>query len=363
MERMRGLEGEGWKDRSNSLFGWRDKRSFQIEHAFNKPPTLIEEPEVVEAIGWCDKEAAMFDYKANSEREGDKGLEFDDGVGIDSHEEDDGLQSDDGHEGVEGLQSNDEDDIDGHEGDDGLQFDDGKGVHIDDGDDQQFEFVVRDDELTKECMALFEGYCARHIYANFKLSYLGDNYKRLFWKACRSCNVFEFKAALNAIGDIEPRLLEFIREMVMRKFQERNEECATWRSVLPPRVDAKILKNNKQSRMLTIIAVGDMEYELLGPDGSYVVKLIQYNCWCGIWQISYIPCCHAMPAISHSHGRSSEGYENNFNNWSYNFTAATGGATTSQPPTQNSRKKTKIMHSCMEAAYVLHNFPQHFQPL
>ncbi|KAK2662211.1 hypothetical protein Ddye_000785 [Dipteronia dyeriana] len=99
------------------------------------------------------------------------------------------------------------------------------------------------------------------------------------------------------------QLLEFIRIMVMKKFQERKEECATWRFVIPPMVDAKILKNCKQSRMLTIIVAGDMEYVLLGPDGSYAVKLRQYNCRCESCQISGIPCCHAMVAISHTCGR------------------------------------------------------------
>ncbi|KAK2662607.1 hypothetical protein Ddye_001181 [Dipteronia dyeriana] len=41
-------------------------------------------------------------------------------------------------------------------------------------------------------------------------------------------------------------LLEFIRRMVMIKFQERNEEYGVWKSVLPPRVNAKILKHGKK---------------------------------------------------------------------------------------------------------------------
>ncbi|KAK3188303.1 hypothetical protein Dsin_027864 [Dipteronia sinensis] len=36
--------------------------------------------------------------------------------------------------------------------------------------------------------------------------------------------------------------------------------------------------------MLTIISAGEMEYEVLGPDGSYAVKLRQYSCSCGSWQ-------------------------------------------------------------------------------
>ncbi|TXG71889.1 hypothetical protein EZV62_000468 [Acer yangbiense] len=161
-------------------------------------------------------------------------------------------------------------------------------------------------------------YCARHIYANFKLTYKGDHYKRLFWRATRSSNIYDFNSSMEEIGIINPAakkwleeidpqhwsrcdhvtnnmtevfnsmlgthraasyldLLEFIRRM-MRKFNERKEECLGWSSVLPPRVHAKILRHGRESRSLKMIAAGNMEYELLGASGGYVVKLREYNC-------------------------------------------------------------------------------------
>ncbi|KAK1583731.1 hypothetical protein Q3G72_026413 [Acer saccharum] len=208
--------------------------------------------------------------------------------------------------------------------------------------------------LSKHFPTASKRYCARHIYANFRGSYCGDSFKKLFWKASRSSNVFDFKAALNDIGEIQPgakewlskieprlwlrfafdavsrcdhvtnnmteafnsllgthrsktylQLLEFIRRMLMRKFQERKDECDAWRTVLPPRVHAKILKHSKASRQMTIISAGDQEYEILGQDGTFAVKLKQYNCGCGSWQISGIPCPHAMAAISHNCGKES----------------------------------------------------------
>ncbi|TXG72109.1 hypothetical protein EZV62_000688 [Acer yangbiense] len=168
-------------------------------------------------------------------------------------------------------------------------------------------------------------YCTRHIFANFRLLYKGEHYKKLFWRATRSCTEFDFNEAMNEIGAIDPvaksllqniktehwsraksylELLEFIRRMVMRKFQERKDECERWNSVLPPRVNAKIMKNSKESRLFTIIAAGNGEYELLGPTGGYGVKLREYSCQCGYWQISGIPCSHAMAAISHYCGKS-----------------------------------------------------------
>ncbi|TXG50991.1 hypothetical protein EZV62_023515 [Acer yangbiense] len=190
--------------------------------------------------------------------------------------------------------------------------------------------------------------CARHIYANFRITYKGDHFKKLFWRASRSSNVFDFKETLDEIGainpdakswlqEIEPKhwsrhaydqvircdhvtnnmteafnsmlgthrafsyldLLEFIRRMVMRKFQERKKECEQWNSVLPPKVNAKILKNGKESRMLTIITARNKEYEILDPNEGYAINLDEYSCQCGGWKVSGIPCRHAMAAISH----------------------------------------------------------------
>ncbi|KAK2645004.1 hypothetical protein Ddye_020199 [Dipteronia dyeriana] len=76
-------------------------------------------------------------------------------------------------------------------------------------------------------------------------------------------------------------LLEFIRRMVMRKFNDRKEKCSSWSSVLPPKVHVKILKHNRESRTLTMIAARKIEYELIYASGGYAVKLREYNCACG----------------------------------------------------------------------------------
>ncbi|KAK2634226.1 hypothetical protein Ddye_029018, partial [Dipteronia dyeriana] len=47
-------------------------------------------------------------------------------------------------------------------------------------------------------------YCARHIYANFKFTYKGNHYKKLFWRAARSSNIFDFKECMEEIGLINP---------------------------------------------------------------------------------------------------------------------------------------------------------------
>ncbi|KAK1558267.1 hypothetical protein Q3G72_000515 [Acer saccharum] len=56
-------------------------------------------------------------------------------------------------------------------------------------------------------------YYARYIYANFKLTYKGDHYKKLFWRAARSSNVYDFKSAMEEIGIINPAAKKWLKEI------------------------------------------------------------------------------------------------------------------------------------------------------
>ncbi|KAL5759376.1 hypothetical protein ACOSP7_017900 [Xanthoceras sorbifolium] len=108
------------------------------------------------------------------------------------------------------------------------------------------------------------------------------------------------------LGDHRARtylqLLEYIRRMIMRRFQQRMEDCVKWKSDLPPTVHSKILKASKESRILRMLSAGNGEYELLGETRAYVAKLNSKTCECGAWQISGVPCSHVMAGISHISG-------------------------------------------------------------
>ncbi|KAK1572231.1 hypothetical protein Q3G72_029394 [Acer saccharum] len=94
-------------------------------------------------------------------------------------------------------------------------------------------------------------------------------------------------------------LLEYIRMMVMKRFQERKEACNRWTFELPPTVKAKLIKASKESRTLTMLKVGNGEYELLGETRAYLAKLRLGTCECGVWQVSGISCSHALARIGH----------------------------------------------------------------
>ncbi|KAK2655424.1 hypothetical protein Ddye_008476 [Dipteronia dyeriana] len=89
-------------------------------------------------------------------------------------------------------------------------------------------------------------------------------------------------------------LLEYIRRMVMKRFQERKEACNRQTSELPPTIKAKLVKASDKSRMHIMLKAGNEEYELLGETRAYLTKLRLVNCKCGVWQVSGIPCSHAF---------------------------------------------------------------------
>ncbi|KAI9194020.1 hypothetical protein LWI28_002386 [Acer negundo] len=171
---------------------------FQIEPTHyppsNTPHSPINEPQVVEQIGWCNEVAAMFDFEADNEVEdtkSDEGVESDgegihtgDGVEVEGVDLGDGVECNNGERvGLDGVEVEDVDLGDGVVGDDvnngervGLD-----GVEVEDvdlGDDVKDEGGVDDegvqlgegvqnehgveidgdDEITKQCMTLFNGY-------------------------------------------------------------------------------------------------------------------------------------------------------------------------------------------------------------
>ncbi|TXG56923.1 hypothetical protein EZV62_018236 [Acer yangbiense] len=189
-------------------------------------------------------------------------------------------------------------------------------------------------------------YCARHIYANFRKTYSTKKLKDLFWEASRAYDVHVFKRAMTDISivsvgakawleEIEPKhwsrhafepsikcdhvtnnvtetfnsllgdymvrtylnLLEYIRRLVMIRFQQRKEDCTKWKSKFPLTVNKKIVKASLKSRILKIIHVGEGEYEVLGLTRAHTAKLKSATCECGQWQISGVPCSHALVGI------------------------------------------------------------------
>ncbi|XP_044506443.1 uncharacterized protein LOC123226047 [Mangifera indica] len=195
-------------------------------------------------------------------------------------------------------------------------------------------------------------FCARHVYANFRKTFPGVHLRNLFWAISRASNKVDFHEALNKMKavdetaykwviDNEPdqwsrfgfdteaksdhitnnmsetfnswlgegrelpilSLLELYRRRIMKRLYSRLKAGTEWVTPLPPLVVKKLNKSIETARNVSISYAGLQEFEVIDMNGipsrTYTLNLDKRICDCGMWQLSRIPCQHAICSILH----------------------------------------------------------------
>ncbi|KAL8555977.1 hypothetical protein ACS0TY_003696 [Phlomoides rotata] len=192
-------------------------------------------------------------------------------------------------------------------------------------------------------------YCVRHMHNNLKTAgFRGQAFKKLLWQAACSTTVGEFNLRMNEMKSLSEgawewfqnkppnqwskaffcdkskcdmllnnvcesfnsnildardksiiTMLEWIREyLVKRQVRNRDRANTRWKGKLCPRIN-KVLERNmeKVSDCIPIKSI-DIHYQIRCFDGGqYTVDLRNFTCTCRAWQLSGIPCTHALCAI------------------------------------------------------------------
>ncbi|KAH9705390.1 SWIM-type domain-containing protein [Citrus sinensis] len=116
------------------------------------------------------------------------------------------------------------------------------------------------------------------------------------------------KGILNALEQVFPlalkrampvvRMLDEIRRKIMRLIHTRHEAAKRWNEELPPLVRRKIVEARMESRGLSVIFGHENTFEVLeDASKAFVVDIGNKKCDCGEWQISGLPCKHAICSI------------------------------------------------------------------
>ncbi|XP_023753694.1 uncharacterized protein LOC111902053 [Lactuca sativa] len=171
--------------------------------------------------------------------------------------------------------------------------------------------------------------CVRHIYANFKKRFKGEQYMKLFWAAAASTTQPKFEAEMNFIKKIDPlgyehlmerdpkswkrpflTMLEEIRIYAIERMYRMLLEGKSWGNLkICPSIRLKISKLKKHQRLIELVIFMDkfwgvipsevQKYEVrIGNDG-YVMDLTNNTCGYRSWQVSGIPCVHEVASISY----------------------------------------------------------------
>ncbi|KAL0394980.1 UNVERIFIED_CONTAM: hypothetical protein Slati_4464200 [Sesamum latifolium] len=186
--------------------------------------------------------------------------------------------------------------------------------------------IVRDDAYTfisdkqKGLLPAFEKvlpgvenrFCVRHLHGNMKTAgFKGLGYKKALWFAAKTTTVTQFQKAMQDLADLNlyPRgkreaysdNVGVDKEYVMTRMQQlRDRAERLWEGKkLCPKIKKIVDKNLKKAADCIPVKSNDIHYEIQYFDGArYTVDLKEKTCSCRSWDLTGIPCNHAMSAIS-----------------------------------------------------------------
>nr|XP_043637944.1 uncharacterized protein LOC122608941 [Erigeron canadensis] len=176
-------------------------------------------------------------------------------------------------------------------------------------------------EAVKEVMPRAEHrQCARHIYENFKKIYSGEHFRSFFWKACKATYPAQFEEAMKEVKVANPNAFKYLMDRNPKSWSRaffwlhtgceavENGFSECWNSVLLKVRNKPIITLLESLRVIIMIRLEGIR-ELSAKWVNDVCPAIRKkmdlikneresrSCDCRLWELSGIPCVHAVNAI------------------------------------------------------------------
>ncbi|XP_074277505.1 uncharacterized protein LOC141601136 [Silene latifolia] len=198
-------------------------------------------------------------------------------------------------------------------------------------------------------------HCARHIFANWHKTYKGEYMKMMFWSCVKAYNEADFTDALETLKEADPKaaeaflacnptlfcrafisnhtqndvivsnmsetfnayiinarskhliyMLEDIRTSIMKRLVEKKMDMEGSTHVVCPRVQERLeIEEDKASTCKVLPSKPTLFQVQDGIDGL-TVDLEARTCTCKKWDLTGIPCSHAVSAIFSIHGHAED---------------------------------------------------------
>lgn len=92
-------------------------------------------------------------------------------------------------------------------------------------------------------------------------------------------------------------MLESIRKKLMKRYQSKRDGIRTMTGRICPRIVAKLDEIGEEASHCYSTYAGNGLFEVTYKTKQYVVNLIRRTCGCRQWDVTGIPCAHAISAI------------------------------------------------------------------
>ncbi|KAH9613758.1 hypothetical protein KSS87_007755 [Heliosperma pusillum] len=193
--------------------------------------------------------------------------------------------------------------------------------------------------------------CARHIFANWHKTYKGDEMKLMFWNCAKAYNEADFNEALEALREVDHKaaeafiacrptlfcrafiqthtkndvivnnmaetfnayivdarskhviyMLEEIRSLLMQRIMEKKTEMEASSDVVCPRVQVRLEEEKHKAAACFVLPSKPTLFQVTYGIDNLSVDLEARTCTCRKWDLTGIPCFHAVAAIFEKHG-------------------------------------------------------------
>ncbi|KAL4281766.1 hypothetical protein GQ457_03G014140 [Hibiscus cannabinus] len=93
-------------------------------------------------------------------------------------------------------------------------------------------------------------------------------------------------------------MLEIIRTKIMQRIAKKKVEADKWSTILCPKIQKKLDATIESSNRCWPTHAGGHKFQIsCGPHTQHAVDLSEHTCSCRKWQLTWIPCHHAISAI------------------------------------------------------------------
>jgi hypothetical protein len=92
-------------------------------------------------------------------------------------------------------------------------------------------------------------------------------------------------------------MMEMLRKKLMKRYQKKREGISTMEGRICPKIRARLDECGQDAGHCYCTYAGDGLFEVTHMEKQYVVNLVRRTCGCRQWDMTGIPCAHAICAI------------------------------------------------------------------
>ncbi|KAM6544910.1 hypothetical protein CsatB_025646 [Cannabis sativa] len=93
------------------------------------------------------------------------------------------------------------------------------------------------------------------------------------------------------------QMIDVLRGKMMESFYTRRVDSHQWATKLTPSKEEELQKETLAAQSLEVLALHGNSFEVRGESGSEVVDIENWDCSCKGWQLTGLPCTHAIAAM------------------------------------------------------------------